>query len=194
MRGETRLKLLEFIEETPAFLSDLFFILTLPHGTSINRGWHLLGQRDIKRASRKDEKDKKRRFNDLIYNLRKEELIKDFEQDDKKFIQLTPKGEKKLEGLRLKKAHSLPDTKFEKQKDEAVKIIIFDIPERERRKRAWLRLALSNLEFQMLQRSVWVGKTILPKRFIDNLSQLDLISYVEIFAINKSGSLKRLKL
>lgn len=194
MRGEIRLKLLEIIEDTPAFVSDLFFILTLPHGTSINRGWQLLQQKDAGCALSKDKKEEKQRFNDLVYRLRKEELIKDYKQNDKKLLQLTSEGKKILEELRLKKSCGLPSVKFEKQKDKTVKIVIFDIPEKERKKRAWLRSALNNLEFQMLQKSVWIGKTILPKQFIDNLNQLNLIHYVEIFAISKTGSLKRLKI
>src|SRR3990172_4751526 len=45
----------------------------------------------------------------------------------------------------------------------------------------------------MIQKSVWSGKTKLPQEFISQLHELNLLSYVEIFTISKTGSLKKLK-
>ena len=65
-------------------------------------------------------------------------------------------------------------------------IVVFDIPEAQKRKRAWLRTELSNLEFAMLQKSVWFGPTPLPKRFLKSLNQLRLIPYLKFFKAEES--------
>ncbi|MFH1162258.1 MAG: hypothetical protein V1696_03215 [Candidatus Jorgensenbacteria bacterium] len=60
-------------------------------------------------------------------------------------------------------------------------IIAFDIPERLRRKREWLRFELLNLGFVKLQQSVWLGPAPLPKDFIEALEALDLLRYIKFF-------------
>lgn len=193
MKGELRFTLMELLKDTPCFASDLFFMLTLPYGTSIKRGWHLLKQRNARDLKRKSDSENKRRFNDLLYHLRKEGLVK---ENESFILQLTARGKEKLKELKQRKSSALPDVKntYHAKEEEALKIILFDIPESERRKRAWLRSALDHLGFKMLQKSVWIGKGVLPDQFINDLNILDLLSYVEIFAISKSGSLKRLQL
>src|SRR3989344_2266184 len=96
-------------------------------------------------------------------------------------------------GREKRKEKSLPESKYPIQEKDELKIIIFDIPEAEKRKRAWLRSVLRNLEFTMIQKSVWSGKTKLPQEFISQMHKLNLLSYVEIFTISKTGSLKKLK-
>ena len=99
-----------------------------------------------------------------------------------------------MEKLRVQKSKSLPDNgRYKTESDDELKIIIFDIPEEERQKRDWLRSVLKNLKFSMLQKSVWVGKGKLPKEFINDLSKYKIISYVDIFAISKYGSLRKLE-
>ncbi len=60
-------------------------------------------------------------------------------------------------------------------------IIIFDIPEKFRRERAWLRFELTNLGFVMLQKSVWFGPAPLPKEFIKSLKELKILPYLKFF-------------
>jgi hypothetical protein len=55
-----------------------------------------------------------------------------------------------------------------------------------------MRSALKNLGFRMIQKSVWVGKVTLPEDFLSDLRQLNLISCVEIFEVNKAGSLRHI--
>ena len=69
--------------------------------------------------------------------------------------------------------------------------MIFDIPEEKRRKRAWLRATLKNLEFKMEQQSVWIGRTKIPKRLVDDLDRFGLLDYVQIFEATKFGTLAR---
>jgi len=60
-------------------------------------------------------------------------------------------------------------------------IVMFDVPERMRRKRDWLRLELVCLGFEMLQKSVWFGPAPLPPEFIQSLNQMKLLSYLKFF-------------
>ena len=193
MKGENRLKILEFLENSGQALEELFFIFTVPYGTSFPGAEYRLRKFREARENLKTFKKDKRRFDDLLYRLRKDELVDDIEKGEKSFLRLTQRGKEILNKLRDKKDNAMPDAKYQSQNDDNLKIIIFDIPEGERRKRVWLRSALKNLNFAMLQKSVWVGKSKLPHEFAIDLNKLKIISYVEIFAISKTGSLKQLK-
>jgi len=60
-------------------------------------------------------------------------------------------------------------------------IISFDIPETHKNKRDWLRIELSCLGFEMLQRSVWLGPSPIPQEFIDSLHKLQILQYIKFF-------------
>ena len=193
MKGENRLKILEFLENSGQALEELFFIFTVPYGTSFHGAEYRLRKFRAAKENLKTLKKDKRRFDDLLYRLRKDELVDDIEKGEKSLLRLTQRGKEILSRLRDKKDKALPDAKYQSQNDDNLKIIIFDIPEGERRKRVWLRSALKNLNFTMLQKSVWAGKSKLPHEFAIDLNKLKIISYVEIFSISKTGSLKQLK-
>jgi len=193
MKGENRLKILEFIESAAQLIDDTFFIFSLPYGTSYLRMEYLLRKRQGQPAERKASQQVKRRFDDLIYRLKKDGLVCCSKKEQKNFLGLTPKGKEILEKFRFNKTESLPAVDYKNEGDKTLKIIIFDIPEQERRKRDWLRSALKNLKFSMLQKSVWAGKMKLPQEFIKDLEKINLLAWVEIFSISKTGSLKQLK-
>src|SRR3989338_280009 len=65
-----------------------------------------------------------------------------------------------------------------------------ELPEKERKKRLWLRLELIAYDYSLLQKSVWVGYRTLPKDFLDSLEYLNLRSHVQIFSIKHKGTLK----
>jgi len=60
-------------------------------------------------------------------------------------------------------------------------IIAFDIPERYRKKRNWLRIELINLGFIKIQKSFWFGPAPLPEDFIQSLHALALLPYLKFF-------------
>lgn len=60
-------------------------------------------------------------------------------------------------------------------------IIIFDIPEKYRRKRDWLRIELSILGFNQMQKSVWYGPAPLPESFIKNIEEIGILEYLKFF-------------
>lgn len=193
MKGENRLKILEFLKGSSQVVSDLFLIFTLPYGTSLGRMEHLLKKKHHREEFQKMFKEK-RRFDDLLYRLVKDNLIIRTSRDGKFFLKITSRGKKYLGKLQFIKSNVLPSNRYQPEDENLFKIVIFDIPEKEKRKRAWLRAALKNLEFTMLQKSVWIGRVKLPQKFIYAIDDLDLSSYVEIFAISKAGSLKQLSI
>jgi len=95
--------------------------------------------------------------------------------------EITPKGLTYLHKLK-KRELDLP-THISKISSTKVKnmIIVFDIPEKERKKRSWLRIELTNLGFSMLQQSVWFGPAPLPDKFIESLDYLKLLPYLKFF-------------
>ncbi len=72
-------------------------------------------------------------------------------------------------------------------------IVIFDIPERQKIKRGWLRTELKILGFKQLQKSVWIGKGPLPEKFIKKLIQLNIFQYIHIFEIKQRGTVPKYK-
>src|SRR3989338_825438 len=70
-------------------------------------------------------------------------------------------------------------------------IISFDIPEKFRRKRDWLREVIQNLGFKMVHKSVWVGNIKLPEQLIFDLERVNILEFIEIFEVTKTGTLKK---
>jgi len=69
-------------------------------------------------------------------------------------------------------------------------IVAFDVPERDRKKRNWLRAALCMLGLKPLQKSVWVGKVMLPQEFFEDLEALGLSDCVQVLGVTVSGTLE----
>lgn len=66
-------------------------------------------------------------------------------------------------------------------------IVAFDIPEKYRKKRDWLRIELVLLEFSPIQKSVWFGKAPLPRTFINSLNELNILSYIKFFEAKEAS-------
>lgn len=201
MKGDLTLRVLEVAKEMSLDLSDLFAVLlSSGYGASYSKLQYGLEKRRYQRYKSVSKDSPERRLKDqyytLIYKLKKDDLIRLNVRNGKKIVALTKKGEGKLGLLRLRKKNALPSPRYSESsfRGEGNKftIISFDIPEKERRKRAWLRSVLGNLGFKMIQKSVWLGKVKIPKDFLEDLLKLKLIDFVEIFEITKTGSLKHI--
>ena len=71
-----------------------------------------------------------------------------------------------------------------------ITIVAFDIPEREKFKRQWLRGCLKLLGFSLLQKSVWIGKRRLPEKFVHALRKEGMLGSIQIFGISKTGTIE----
>ena len=63
-------------------------------------------------------------------------------------------------------------------------IIVFDIPEKKRWYRDWLRSELIAFGFEPIQKSVWLGPA-LPEEFIEYLDQVKLLKNIRFFKVSK---------
>ena len=176
---------------------DLFEVfLSVGYGASYGKFQYELSkkqrERDQKSIEREMKNKAKQNYYNLIYQLKRGGLIEEKEKNNKKFFIITKKGKGKLSFLKKQRKESLPEVSYSSEENNKFIIFIFDIPEKEKRKRDWLREVLKKLGLKMIQKSVWIGKTKIPKEFLDDLFKLKIIDYVEIFEITKAGSLKNL--
>ncbi|MFA6000440.1 MAG: hypothetical protein WC783_05740 [Candidatus Paceibacterota bacterium] len=64
-------------------------------------------------------------------------------------------------------------------------LLIYDIPEVQKKERDWFRRQLKNFDFVMIQRSVWVGPSPLPKDFLDYLKEIKIGDNFKTFKLAK---------
>src|SRR3989338_443627 len=113
----------------------------------------------------------KQLFNNNLHRLRKKGILN---YSSKKDIVINKSALRAHTLFSKIKAKPTGDTKV---------MILFDIPEKKRKTRNWLRLQLRLWNFEMLQQSVWLGKGPLPKEFTARLRSFDVNECVKIFNI-----------
>ena len=128
----------------------------------------------------------KQQFYALLNKLKKQGLV------EKKISERGIWWKITLAGLQKLKIFKENRKEYEVISDNKLKIIAFDIPEKERRKRDWLREVLKLLGFKMLQRSLWIGKNKISEDFLFDLRKKRMFGYIHIFEINKTGTIKEL--
>jgi CRISPR/Cas system-associated endoribonuclease Cas2 len=196
MKGDILLGVLTRIGEGISDLANLSgAFLEAGYGASRGRIEYIAQTRGGRKERYPDDQERKKRhqYSQLIYELKKDGLISITESGSgKKVIYLSALGKKKLKRLKELKKISLPGPNYCGEKANVFTIVTFDIPESEKRKREWLREALRNLGFSFVQKSVWLGKIKLPEGFLEDIKQLGLIDFVEIFQITKAGSLRHI--
>ncbi|KKT40885.1 MAG: Transcriptional regulator, PaaX family [Candidatus Giovannonibacteria bacterium GW2011_GWA2_44_13b] len=126
------------------------------------------------------------KFYNLLDYLKKEKLVEKKTAGNGIFWKITSDG---LNKLKVMKEQAI---NYDTENDGKLKIIVFDVPEKERRKRAWLREALSFLGFKILQQSVWIGKNKIPEQFLFDLRQKNLLPYIHIMEVSRSGTVREL--
>lgn len=163
----------------------------------------LEGLREQAAERNKEEQRERQRYSSMLYKLRRDGLIQEKKQEGlalspskgkKSIWEITKKGIEKLRKLEERHEHigMLPWRDYTREQGNDVIIITFDIPESKRKIRDWLRAMLLRLEYKILQKSVWIGKTKIPKEFLDDIKELKLSEYIEICAITKGGSLRQM--
>lgn len=65
-------------------------------------------------------------------------------------------------------------------------LLMFDIPESRKAERNWLRWHLREFQYFMIQKSVWVGPSPLPKKFGAYLKEIGLYNCIKTFKLAKS--------
>ncbi|GEM_PF-573984 len=118
----------------------------------------------------------------MLSRLKREGIIARSHQNGKSIWHITSKGKKWMNTFYKPVTEVLPSDGIER-------IVIFDIPEKERKKRDMIREELNSYGFKQLQKSVWMGDHPLPKEFILLLDELQLKNKVHLFVIEKRGTL-----
>lgn len=119
-----------------------------------------------------------RSLSSMMSYLKKEELIG---KNDKGWY-LTPAGRKYMK----RKEDSLQQFKHEFSKESPKNLMVmFDIPETKRAEREWFRWHLKKFNYEMIQKSVWVGPSPLPKEFMNYVSKIGLKNTIKTFKLAK---------
>ena len=132
--------------------------------------------------------NEKKRLSSLLFKLKRDKILS-VDSESKRFY-LTTRGENKLLELNNLFSDCSLSRNYPVSEEGGYKIVIFDIPERLSCQRIWLRSVLTNLGFKMLQKSVWIGRKKLPSKFMEDIHDLKLLPYVEIFSVIKTGSIQ----
>ena len=112
-------------------------------------------------------------YNQNMYRLKKRGII----QDKNNMFCLSDKG---------KTLYNNPYIKMRKKPTKTNKIfIIFDIPEKKKKVREWLRNQIKDWDFEMVQKSVWLGYGPLPEEFLERLKILKVNDGVKIYNLQK---------
>lgn len=70
-------------------------------------------------------------------------------------------------------------------------LLIYDVPETMKKERDWFRRQLVNFGFVMVQRSVWVGPSPLPKDFLEYLKKIKIENNFQTFKLAKGYESKK---
>ncbi len=116
--------------------------------------------------------------------LRKAGLVENVEFG----LKVSPKGQKYIK----RKIDSLKQFDFDFDKNAPKNLIVmFDIPETKKAEREWLRFHLKKFNYSMIQKSVWVGPSPLPKEFLDYIESMKIKDGFKTFKLAKGYDFKK---
>lgn len=193
-RGAAALKVLTILGEMALGTADVIgALIENPYGASRRRLTRTIAGYEADRARREALFREQQKYHQLLHRLAKDGLIVRHGNRQQSRWHLTRKGKEERDACTdgSMQSPTAPRT-YAAHENATLTIVMFDIPERERRNREWLRVVLARLQFSMLQKSVWAGYVRLPEDFLEDLKRLKLTEYVEIFSVTKTGSLERL--
>jgi len=70
-------------------------------------------------------------------------------------------------------------------------LLLYDIPENKKNERDWFRRTLIKFSFIMIQRSVWVGPSPLPKEFLEYVKSIGLKDSIKTFKLESDYKLHK---
>jgi DNA-binding MarR family transcriptional regulator len=137
----------------------------------------------------------RQRVYSLLYYLEREGLVARRRSPGVRaaFFSLTSKGKDKHKSLSGDLSwYGRIVGGYEATPSDDITLIVFDIPERDRKKRAWLRYVLEKMGFVLVQKSVWAARLIVPEQFVRDLEAIDVLKYVLIACVAKEGMIGEL--
>lgn len=186
MRGEIIYKILNSLEDGVFDYIDFTnAFLKAGYGATGSKIQYEFSKIQDKRMGTRLDRQKLRNFAKFMSKLKSEGLIL---ENNSNQIYLSEKGKNKLNNF--KNSFPLNKDLYKKKTGDKVVVISYDIPVAFNRERNILRDMLQTLGFYLVHKSVWVGKVLLPERFIGDLNRLGIMEYVEILEVTKNGTLK----
>lgn len=131
---------------------------------------------DIIYENKGKDRPNKTTIQSTLSRLKKRGLL----SNEKGTWSITPEGKELLQHKKSQIKRYFPANTRTRSTPPKTMIIVFDIPEKERNYRDWLRGELISFGFEMIQRSVWFGPA-LPKEFIMYLDGHKLLKYIRFF-------------
>ena len=95
------------------------------------------------------------------------------------------KSRAKIEGRKKAFYNSIFISPFKKDAPKNL-IVMYDIPDTLKKERDWFRRHLIKFEYIMIQKSVWVGPSPLPKNFLNYLKEIKIGDNFKTFKLAKS--------
>lgn len=141
----------------------------------------------LERCPHRFPRERQATISSLLTRLRREGLVARSGPRKKSSWRITPKGVR-----RLRKKPLVVDEGIDyilPKPDGKIRLIAFDVPEQDRKKRDWLRAQLIACEYQLLQKSVWVGTRPLPEELMEELDALDLSRHIHLVNIRGKGTI-----
>jgi len=126
-----------------------------------------------------EDQKKKRKLYAIFQNLKRRELFQEKFFGDSRSYVITAKG--KLSILRLK-IKQLNRAKF---KNKLWLMVLFDVPERLRKKRDIFRTILYEMGFEQLQKSVWVTPYNVVKELKELIKNCNLEKFAKYLFVKK---------
>jgi len=188
--------ILEVLKESAGTAGDVLeVILTSPYGTSLCGFKYRLNkleqERDRRKAATSLSRAHRQKYYTMLGYLKQQGFI-EAKNPDSKILRITGGGVRKLKNM-LGARREVPVVRSHQSLASSTwTIVAFDVPEKEKRKRRWLRDSLKVMGLKMIQKSVWMGKVKISKGFLKDIRDLEMARYVEIFQITKTGSLSSL--
>lgn len=127
----------------------------------------------------------RRTLTTTLSRLKKEGLVAQYKTKRRNQWGITPVGQKLLHATRSNN----PTYFIPCPIDHLVRLVTFDIPEQDRKKRNWLRNTLLSCGYESLHKSVFFAMRPLPEDVVKKIDELNLTRYVHIIGINKKGTL-----
>ena len=186
MRGDTIYKILNFLSDGVHDQIDFAnAVLRAGYGASGGKINYEFSKIQDRRFHSELNKQKILNFQKYLSKLKGQGLIL---ENNSKQIYLSDKGKKKLNNFQ--NSYYLNKDLYNKKIGDRVTVISYDIPIAFNKERNILRDMLRVLGFNLVHKSVWVGKVVLPERFVADLSRLGILDYIEILEVTKEGTLK----
>lgn len=168
------------MEKTDYSIADLIFDNLFNLQGLLSRPYELGYKLAIQRR-----RIQKKVYYETLRRMRKNGFVKIWEKNDKRFIQLTNKGQ--IQAL-LRKA-GINKTKYW---DGKWRLFMFDIPESSRKIRNRLRALLKNNQFKKIQASVYISPYPLNREALEYLNQSGLRAYIRIMKVEEMDNEKDL--